>query len=209
MKNCVQFFKFDSIITEIFNLEYWNLYTIRKLAFCMGTHKLKKNFFWNLHFFEKSNNTCSLILCVQQESEGKSMKKFSCKQPIGKYNLFIARISQFFGHSQINTPYWLISTINWLYLPCFILSTRGLCFESDNGYVEPLTISPPIHPYICSLLIHCTIHIHTTTFHKSEIFKCLQKSTHQSYFALFSQLPKMQSHLRSKFESLVRFENLR
>jgi hypothetical protein len=29
-----------------------------------------------MHFFEKSKNTCSLILCVEQESKGKSMKKF-------------------------------------------------------------------------------------------------------------------------------------
>jgi hypothetical protein len=51
--------------------------------------------------------------------------KFSTRQPeisIGKYNQFIARISQFFGHSQINTPNWLIYAINWLNLPIFILS---------------------------------------------------------------------------------------
>jgi hypothetical protein len=41
---------------------------------------------------------------------------------IGKYNQFIARISQFIGHSQTNTTNWLIIAINWLYLPIFILS---------------------------------------------------------------------------------------
>jgi hypothetical protein len=41
-------------------------------------------------FFEKSKNTCSLILCVQQEYEGKSMEKFSCMQPILLYKATIA-----------------------------------------------------------------------------------------------------------------------
>jgi hypothetical protein len=54
-------------------------------------------------------------------------KKNSNRRPeisIGKYNQFIARISQFFGHSQINTPNWLIYARNWLYLPIFILSVE-------------------------------------------------------------------------------------
>jgi hypothetical protein len=62
-----------------------------------------------LHFFEKFKNTCSLILCVQQESEGKTMKKISCKQPINelwKYKIALAAIQE------PHDPSWVTSTYN-------------------------------------------------------------------------------------------------
>jgi hypothetical protein len=49
------------------------------------------------------------------------------KYQLANNNQFIARISQFFGHCEINTPNWLIYAINWLYLPIFILSVER-CF---------------------------------------------------------------------------------
>jgi hypothetical protein len=48
-----------------------------------------------LAFFLKNPKTRVLILCVQQESEGKSMKKFSCKQPIQENQKVPKLIMQF------------------------------------------------------------------------------------------------------------------
>jgi hypothetical protein len=81
------------------------------------------------------DNAISMSVISSNRSSGHSGPK-KTKQPeisIGKYDQFIARISQFFGHnSQNNTLNWLVITINWLYLPILILSKVGI-----------LTGSPP------------------------------------------------------------------
>jgi hypothetical protein len=77
MKNCVQIFKFESTITEIFNLEYWNfaLCTIRKLAFCMGIHKFQKNFFFEICIFLKNPKTRVRLFCVYNKNLQENRRK--------------------------------------------------------------------------------------------------------------------------------------
>jgi hypothetical protein len=104
MKNCVQIFKFDSIITEIFNHEYWKfaLCTIRKLAFCMGIHKfqffsfLKFAFSWKIQKHVFAYFVCTTRIW-RKIDEKIFMQAAHCKYPenfnqIGVPNLRITRL---------------------------------------------------------------------------------------------------------------------
>jgi hypothetical protein len=88
MKNCVQIFKFESIITE--KLKFCTLHH-KKTAFCMGIHKLTSNFL-------KNPKTRVRLFCVYNKNlKENRWKKFHACSPFSVF-VSVDLVKTFYQH---------------------------------------------------------------------------------------------------------------